>query len=389
MPKTDSLQGSLDLLILKILCRRPRLHGYGIMTAIQDISGEVLRAEEGSLIACANVANLMSAQAAARGREMALRISVGAGRARLIQLVLVESAMIALAAAAVGLIIAWQAAPWVVAGINPPETPARLSLAGDWRVFGAGLVLTLAITALSGIAPALRASAVRPAIALRGGEDPRSRERLVHGLVAVQVAFCFLVLFFSAPFTATFEHLTHQPAGFSVNGLLALDAVTPQDEPPSAWAHVAEHLRSVSGVESVALSEWPLLDGNGYRFNNVSIEGRAPMGSIARFLIVSPGWIDTMRIPLIEGRSFRPDEKEVAIVNREFVRKYFPGENPLGKWFEAEPGGKWAPVSGDRDRRRHSLPQSPRPDSAGGLYSVSASVARGDVYGSRCTFQCR
>src|SRR5216684_1749384 len=120
-------------------------------------------------IACANVANLLSAQAAARAREMALRVSIGAGRARLIQLALVESAMRALAAAAVGAVVAWQSAPFVVARINPPDNPARLSLAADWRVLGVGLALTLGVTLLLGLAPALRASAVRPAIALRGG----------------------------------------------------------------------------------------------------------------------------------------------------------------------------------------------------------------------------
>ena len=310
------------------------------------------------LIACANVANLLSAQAAARAYEMALRVSIGAGRARLIQLVLVESAMLAFAAAAVGALVAWQSAPFVVARINPPETPARLSLAGDWRVLGAGLALTLAVTILSGLAPALRASAVRPASALRGGENPRSRERLMHALIAVQAAFCFLVLFVSGLFTATFERLAHQPAGFSVNGLLALDTVTPRDEPPSAWEQVAEHLRSVPGVENVALSEWPLLDGNSYRFNRVSIVGRPPAEAIVRFLIVSPGWIETMKIPLIGGRDFRAGETGVAIVNREFAREYFPGEDPIGKWFEADPGGEWGRrfqitgVAGDTRYRR-------------------------------------
>jgi predicted permease len=293
------------------------------------------------LIACANVANLLSAQAAARSREMALRVSIGAGRSRLMQLAMVESAMLALVAAAVGAVVAWQSAPFVVARINPPDNPARLSLAADWRVLGAGLALTLGVTLLLGLAPALRASAVRPASALRGGENPRSRGRLMHVLIAVQAAFCFLVLFVSGLFAATFDRLTHQPTGFPVDGLLALDAVTPRDEPPSAWEQVAEHLRSVPGVESAAVSEWPLLDGNGYRFNSVSVEGGPPTEAAVRFLLVSPGWVETMKIPLIEGRDLRANETGAALVNREFTREYFPGRNPLGKWFEAQPGGDW------------------------------------------------
>jgi putative ABC transport system permease protein len=293
------------------------------------------------LIACANIANLMSAQAAARAREMALRVSIGAGRVRLVQLVLVESAMLAFAAALVGVIVAWEAAPLVIARINPPDNPARLSLAGDWRVLGVGLALTLAVTILLGLAPALRASAVRPASALRGGENPRSRGRTMHLLIALQAAFCFLVLFISGLFATTFERLTHQPAGFSVDGLLALDTVTPRDEPPSAWEQVAAHLRSIPGIESVAVSEWPLLDGNGYRLNNVSIEGGPPTEAAIRFLIVSPGWIRTMKIPLIGGRDLRANETGAAMVNREFAREYFPGRDPVGKWFEAKPGGGW------------------------------------------------
>ena len=86
------------------------------------------------LIACANVANLMTAQAAARAREMALRVSIGAGRSRLVQLVLVESAMLAFLAAASGGLFAWWSAPFVVGRINPPDNPASLSLPADWRV---------------------------------------------------------------------------------------------------------------------------------------------------------------------------------------------------------------------------------------------------------------
>src|SRR5207302_10003056 len=88
------------------------------------------------LIACANVANLMTAQAAARAREMALRVSIGAGRWRLVQLVLVESAWLAFLAAAVGGLFAWWSAPFVVSRINPPDNPARLFLPADWRVVG-------------------------------------------------------------------------------------------------------------------------------------------------------------------------------------------------------------------------------------------------------------
>src|SRR5208282_5045656 len=136
------------------------------------------------------------------------------GRARLVQLVLLESAWLALLAAALGGVFAWWATPAVVSMINPPDNPARLFLPADWRVLGFGLVLTVGVMLLFGLAPALRASGVKPVSALKGGEDPHSRRRVMHGLIAVQTAFCFLVLFVAGLFVATFEHLSNHPTGF-------------------------------------------------------------------------------------------------------------------------------------------------------------------------------
>jgi len=132
------------------------------------------------LIACANVANLMTVEAAARAREMALRVSIGAGRWRLVQLVMVQSAWLGFLAASAGALFAWWSAPFVVRMINPSDNPARLVLPADWRVLGFGVLLTLAVTILFGLAPALRASAVQPVRALKGGEDPHAKRRLMY-----------------------------------------------------------------------------------------------------------------------------------------------------------------------------------------------------------------
>jgi len=110
------------------------------------------------LIACTNVANLMTARAAARAREMALRVSIGAGRWRLVQLVLVESAWLAFLATAAGAAFAAWSAPFIVGMINPPVYAARLVLPADWRVLAFGLTLACAVTFLFGLTPALRAS---------------------------------------------------------------------------------------------------------------------------------------------------------------------------------------------------------------------------------------
>src|SRR5215472_10477191 len=163
------------------------------------------------LIACANVANLMTAQAASRAREMALRISIGAGRARLVQLVLIESACLAFLATAIGAVFAWWAAPLVLRVVDSPENPARLALPADWRVLAFALALALSVTCVFGLAPALRASGMKPAAALRGGEDAHSRHRIMYALVALQIAFCFVVHFVAGLFVASFDRLSSQP----------------------------------------------------------------------------------------------------------------------------------------------------------------------------------
>jgi putative ABC transport system permease protein len=287
------------------------------------------------LIACANVANLMTAQAAARAREMALRVSIGAGRFRLVQLVLVESAVLAFFASLIGGLFAWWSAPFVVSMINPPDNPARFFLPVDWRVFAFGLGLTIGVTFLFGLMPALRASAVKPVSALKGGEDPRSRQRIMHALIAVQVAFCFLVLFIAGLFAATFDRLSNQPTGFSAERLLTLETVAQRPQPAAFWDQVAEHLRTMPGVQRVALAGWPLLSGYGWN-NSISINGGPPSEDLTYFLNVSPGWIDTMKIPFIDGRDFRASDTYpgAAIVNNTFAKRYFKGENPIGRTFD-------------------------------------------------------
>jgi predicted permease len=286
------------------------------------------------LIACANVANLFTAQAAARAREMALRVSIGAGRGRLIQLVMVESALVALFSSALGGAFAWWAAPQVVSAINPPYNPARLTLPADWRVLGFAVLLALAVTFLFGLVPALRASAVKPVSALKGGEDPHARRRLMHGLVAAQVAFCFLVHFVAGLFVASFDRLSHQPTGFDPARLLLLVTGATSPQPPANWDQVVDHLRTIQGVQSAALSDWALMTGSG-RNHNIAINGALREDYDPYFLGISPGWLETMRIPMIDGRDFRPEDRhpKVAIVNERFAKVFFGGQNPVGKTF--------------------------------------------------------
>jgi predicted permease len=328
-------KASIDRFLDQTLLLEPAAAGA---SGLQQDYGRSLMALAGLVtlvlfIACANVANLMTAQASARSREMALRVAIGAGRWRLVQLVLIEGALLALAASALGGLFAWWGTPFVVSQINPPDNPVRLSLPADWRVLTFGLVLAFGVTLLFGLMPALRASRVAPASALKGGDDRDVRRRMMHALIGVQAAFCFLVLFAGALFIASFERLSNRPVGFSADRVVVLDTnvVTPQS--PVMWEQVAEHLRSIPGVETVALADWPLLTQQNAWNGFVSINGAPPGPVLAYFLSVSPGWITTMKIKLIDGRDFQPNETSpgAALVNETFAKQFFERENPVGR----------------------------------------------------------
>ncbi len=286
------------------------------------------------LIACLNIASLFTAQAAARSREMALRVSIGAGRSRLIQLVVVESALLAGLATAVGWLFAWWAAPLILARINPPDDPARLNLPADWRVLAVLTVLSVSATLLFGLLPALRASSTNPALALKGEDHSSSQRWVMYGLIASQVAFCFVVHFAADAFVTSLRRLTNEPTGFSSERVLTLETVSKSEQPAEVWLQAADRLRDLGGVERVGVADVALFGGsssNGF----VSTGGNAPSPVLALFLGISPGWLQTMKIPLLEGRDLRPTDmtQNRALVNVAFAKEYFHDLHPVGKSF--------------------------------------------------------
>jgi predicted permease len=332
------------------------------------------------LIACTNVANLLLAQAAARGREMALRMSIGASRWRLLQMAIIESTMLGLMATGLATLFACRTAPFVVSKINPPDDPARLVLDTDWAVVAFGLILSFSVTLLFGLLPAVRASGVSPVDALKGVEERSAKSRLMYGLIAAQVAFCFVVLFAAGLFAATFENLAKQPTGFLADRVLLLDTITEQAQLPVKWDQMVDRMRTVAGIQSVALEAWPLMSGTMHN-DRISVNNTPPSEVFTFFLAVSPRWLDTMRIPRIAGRDFRESDANpsVAIVNETFAKQYFNGANPVGKSFETRtPDGanrhfEIVGLAGDasyRSLREETLPQAYVPfqsvDPAGG-----------------------
>src|SRR6185437_8198467 len=149
-------------------------------------------------------------------------------------------------------------------------------------VLGFALALTIGVTFIFGLFPALRASATQPVSALKGGETANDRRKLMHGLIAAQVAFCCVVVFLAGLLLKSFDHLTNQPTGFSSDRLLALDVEAKPNQSPILWNQVAGRLREVPGVECVAIAQWPLLSGigaNGF----VSVNGVTASDVLAYF----------------------------------------------------------------------------------------------------------
>lgn len=303
---------------------------YGeALTALGILVGMVL------LIGCVNVANLMAGQAASRTKEMALRISFGSGRARLVRMVLVESAMLGAMAALLGLGFAWWATPFVVEHINPPDNPARLILEADWRIFAFAGSLAMSVTLICGLLPALRSSNVKPASDLKSGGKPGERTRWMQGLIAAQAAFCCWVLFLAGLFAVTITKLLHRQMGFEAERVLLLDTIAQTAQAPVKWDQMAAALGETPSVQSVALEDWPLLSGSQHN-EQISAHGELPSQTLAFFLSVSPGWFDTMRIPMVSGRDFRENDSTpgVAIVNEKFAKEFLGAYNPVGQAFD-------------------------------------------------------
>lgn len=298
------------------------------------------------LIACENVGNLMIAQAASRAKELALRISLGAGRWRLVRMVAVESALLGVASATLGSAFAAWAAPLVVREIGTPDQPVQLVLMADWRVLGFGVALTLLVTLLFGLPPVLSVSSAKPLSALKGSENVHSGRLQMHLSIAAQTALCFVVLFLAGLFASTLQRLTSKPLGFDPDRVLLLTGLAQHAEPPAAWDQIVERLRTERDVESASLSSWPLLSG--YTENDlVSINGNPPDKVPARFVWVSPGWFSAMKVALQSGRDFRINDASphVAVVSRQFANQYFDGANPVGRFFELA-----SSLAGMRDR---------------------------------------
>jgi predicted permease len=313
------------------------------------------------LIAGSNVANLFLARIAAREDEISLRLSLGAGRGRLIQQMLIESAIVAGGACLIGVMFAAVAAPAVVSMLRSADDPVLLDLRVDWRFVAFISGMTLLSSALLGLAPALRASSVEPMTALKAtGGRTSARARAMRPFVVMQVAFSLIVLFVGGLLVRSFVKLSSVNPGFATSDVLLVSWEAVQRLEPNqqraALLQVLDRLRNVPGVAISRL-----------RYN-VSVPGTARETIEATLARVTPGFFETMKIPLLGGRTFvRSDidteRPTVVIVNESFAKRYFGGLPAVGRRFEIRWGGPRAPheVVGVVADARYDLRKPPAP----------------------------
>jgi predicted permease len=322
------------------------------------------------LIGCANVAGLLLARAAARQKEMAVRLALGAARGRLVRQLLTESITLSLMGGTLGILLAyWGAHGLVDFAVNHADSWFRFSADIDWRVLGFTLAATLLTGLLFGIAPALRSMRVDLTPALKdsaGGLGGRhGRFRLGNILVVAQVALTVVVMVGAGLVVHTLQNLRSLDPGFATNNLLTFDVDATltgyQGERMAAfYRNLRDQFAAIPGVTAVSYSSSILLSGSLWS-TDFHLPGTPPrLLKTADYMPVGPQFFETMKIRMLRGRQFKPEEYELTakleadkaarasvaepvIVNEAFVRAYFPNVNPIG-----QPFGAYVPgVNGD------------------------------------------
>jgi predicted permease len=296
------------------------------------------------LIACANVANLLLARAAARQKEMAVRLALGSGRRRIIRQLLVESVLLAMAGGVAGLVLAVATDKALINFLPPGETPLAISANPDWRILGFALGVSLLTGVAFGLVPALQAT--RPDVAdtlkdqagaVVGGGSNGIRKLLV----AAQITLSLLLLIGAGLFIRSLQNLRDMDPGFRTSNLLAfkVDPIMSgytKERARLFYQHLKEDLESLPGEENVALAVVPVMENDEWD-QWVTIDSYTPKtGELPdpHMNFVSPGYFKTMEITMLAGRDFRPTDAVgtplVCIVNEAFAKKYFGTTNAVG-----------------------------------------------------------
>jgi predicted permease len=298
------------------------------------------------LIACANLANLMLARASARQREMAIRMALGASRARLLRQLLIGSSLLAVSGAVIGILLAQPLSRLLVAALSTNDYTIQLEIVTDWRVllFAAGIAVLTCV--VFGTIPAMRGTSVDPIHSLKSGErgiaGNRERFSVQRLLVVTQIAISLVLLVGALLFVRSYRNLMTIDPGFREGGMTVArfgfptEKIRPENE-AAFKRQLVEDVRSVPGVQNAAATTNVFLSGSTWSHG---VRVGAADGS-SRFTYVSPSYFATTGIPLQTGRVFaetdRPDTSYVLIVNQSFVRKYLGTKPPLGQLVQVMP----------------------------------------------------
>ena len=333
------------------------------------------------LIACANVANLLLARAAIRQKEIALRVALGARRWRLLRQFLTESVLLATLGGILGLAIAYGGL-LLLGSFIPENISQARTISLDLKVLGFTLLVSLLTGLIFGLAPAIQALRMNQSETLKeGGRDSvtgRSGKRLRGLLVTAEVAVSLVLLIAAGLLINSFLRLRNIDPGFKVDHLLTMKIELPEPKyeefarRSAFYTDLVQRVQSLPGVQSAAVTtNLPL-----YRQGNsigVRIEGRPdpPPGQelIVVTRIISPGYFDTMSIPLLAGRRFNDQDTDtspnVVVISETMARRFWPGENPIGRRIA---GGRvrsdadWIQIVGIvKDVRQFELNAEPRP----------------------------
>ena len=299
------------------------------------------------LLACGNVANILLVRATIREREMAIRAALGAARSRLIRQLLTESILLALAGGVAGIFLGYFGSAALSSVNLQVDLPVRLDFGFDWRVFAYAFSAAFITGIIVGIIPAVRISRGNlSSILHEGGRGlVGGRHRLRGSLVVAQVAGSLMLLIIAGLFTRSLDKAQRTNLGFDSSHVLDV-SMDPTEigyneaQGREFYKNLLERVRSLPGIESASLTSAVPLS----YFNNtdtLNIEGYQPppgqQGQTCLFSYVSPGYFDTLKIPMLRGRSFaeRDDEKAkfVAIINETMAKTYWPNSDPVGRQF--------------------------------------------------------
>ena len=300
------------------------------------------------LIACANLANLLLARASVREREIAVRQAIGAGRGRLIRQLLSESMLLALLGAVLGALLAALLSRGLIAFLTTEGNRMFVGLDIDWRVLGFTAAMAILTCVLFGLVPAMRATRVEPSSVMRasgrGLTAGREKFSLRRALVVAQVAMSLVLLAGALLFVRSLQKLLAVDPGFRPEGIVAVSVDYRAAHYPSARIvevrrQTLERLLIRTGAISAGQVGMTPISGSGWD-QNIWADGSSGPRIDGMFNRVGPGYFRTMGTSFVAGRDFDEHDNltapKVAIVNEEFAKKIFHGENPVGRSFRRE-----------------------------------------------------